>query len=73
MTKRQKEILVLLCDGRKWRESEIRSGFSFLQRMYLDGWIDGGMIGLGNRPEQRLWWITPGGRAALTQPPEDGA
>ena len=70
-TRRQRQILALLSDGRRRRESEIKSSFDCLQHMWALGWLDGAgrpdAGGVGTTKETRLWWITPRGAAALAE------
>lgn len=69
MTKRERQILVLLSDGRRHTRADIKSSFNFMQQMYFNGWVDGAALpdrnGFGNFPETSLWQITNAGRIAL--------
>lgn len=69
ITKRQRTILKMLSDGERWREDEIKSSHTFLQQMYLAGWLDGAGYpdknGFGNFPNTRQWWITAKGRDVI--------
>jgi hypothetical protein len=68
MTKRQREILQMLSDGRKWRESDIKARWDTLCDMAHRDWLDGAFdSNLGRTPKDRVWWITPPGRKALEE------
>lgn len=72
LTRRQKQVLTTLSSiGRyRWRQDELKTSFSFMQKMWAVGLVDGAGVeddkGSGNYPHSTFWWITDKGREAIT-------
>jgi hypothetical protein len=72
LTKRQRDVLKLLSDGRKWTPHQLGTSAAFLQKMFYADLVDGAGLpdgkGYGNTVHSSVWWITKKGRDALGSP-----
>jgi len=69
MTRAESRIMAVLADAEWHPESEIRSSRVTLERLWLNGKIEGAMLGVGAYPEQRLWRL---GRDPMFPPATEG-
>ena len=60
MTPAERRVLVLLADGHWHRESELRTTWGLLHRLWLRGILDGAALTSGGAPADRLWRLEEG-------------
>ena len=59
-TRSERRVLVLLADGHWHRESELRTTWGLLHRLWLRGIVDGSALTFGATPQGRLWRLEEG-------------
>ena len=60
MTRSERRVLALLADGHWHRESELRTTWHMLHRLWMRGLVDGAALTVGHTPRDRLWRLEEG-------------
>jgi len=56
----ERRMLALLADGHWHRESELRTTWGLLHRLWMRGIVDGSALAFGATPQDRLWRLEEG-------------